>query len=151
MLSQKLKRRRSVFNGLGLISLSIKLDGFTPVIAFVSELDTGLGAPEQIRNKRDKPMRCIPVSNLAHEAVDTKDFLEHDDARSITARRQCKVAVELAAIERFDLDHSSDNSHRSHGSHGKILGFNPRHLWTSFPGPIFSPLRTRSGSCTCGS
>src|SRR5215213_5008355 len=99
MLSQKLKRRRRVFNGLRFISLSIKLDGFAPVVAFVSKLDAGLDAPEQIRNKRDKPMRRIPVSNLAHEAVDTKDLLEHDDARSITARRQCKVAVKLAAIE----------------------------------------------------
>jgi hypothetical protein len=37
--------------------------------------------------------------------IHAKNFLEHDDAWSITARGYGKVAVELASIEGFDCCH----------------------------------------------
>src|SRR5690349_16119414 len=98
MLSQKVERGGGVFNGLRLIDLLIKLDGFLPVVAFVSQLDTGLDAPEQIRHERDKAMRGVPVSDVAQILIDAKDFLEHDDAWSITTRRQCQVTIKLPVI-----------------------------------------------------
>src|SRR6185295_15803916 len=72
-----------------------------------SQFNSALHTPEEIRTQRDKPMRRIPVSNTAHEAVDAKNFLQHDDTWSIPTRRQGKIAVELAAIERLDCNHGS--------------------------------------------
>ncbi len=104
--TQKLERRRRVFDGFVFVDLLIKLDRFVPVVAFVGELHAAFDAPEQIRTERDEAVRRVPVSNAAHVAVDAEDLLEHDDAWSITARGQGKVAVELAAVEGFDCDHS---------------------------------------------
>src|SRR5689334_19536451 len=98
MLSQKVERGGGVFNGLRFIDLLIKLDGFLPVVAFVSQLDAGLDAPEQIRNECDKSMRRIPVSDIAQVLIDAKDLLEHDDAWPITTRRQCQVTIKLPVI-----------------------------------------------------
>src|SRR6185369_2645514 len=110
MLSQKLERRGGVFHRLCLIDLLVKLDGSFPVVAFVSELDAGLYAPEQIGNQRDKPMRRIPVSDTAQEAIDAIDLLEHDEAWSITTRRQGKIRVELPTIESCNFCHALNNT-----------------------------------------
>ena len=81
------------------VDLLIKLDSFVPVVAFVGELDSAFDSPEKIRTERDKAMRCIPVGDTAHVAVDAKDLLQHDDAWSIATRGQGKIAVELPAVE----------------------------------------------------
>src|SRR5215213_1611788 len=106
MLSQKRDGRSRVLYGLRLVNLLVKLDGLVPVVAFIGELDVALDAPKQIGNERDKAVRRVPAGNLAHETVDSENLLEHDDAWSISTRRQRKVAVELATIERFNRDHS---------------------------------------------
>src|SRR6185503_11033511 len=106
MLSQKLERRTRVFHCLRFVDLLIKLDGSLPVVASVAELDAGLDTPEQIGNDGDKPVRRIPVGNVTEVLIDTKDLLEHDDAWSITARRQGNVGVKLPTIKRFDFHHA---------------------------------------------
>src|SRR4051794_4178906 len=105
MLSQQLERRRRVFNSLRLISLLVKLNRALPIVPFVSKLDARLDAPEQIRHKRDKAMRRIPLGNITQILVDTKDLLEHDDAWSIPARRQRQIPIKLPTIESSDFDH----------------------------------------------
>src|SRR6185295_9932994 len=119
-----------------------------------SQFNSALHTPEEIRTQRDKPMRRIPVSNTTHEAVDAKDLLQHDDTWSIPTRRQGKIAVELAAIERLDCDHGSTDytdSSNTDNNPCKSALINPSNLWPSFPSPTLYPQCRHLGSCTCDS
>ncbi len=110
MLSQKLERRRGVFDCFRLIEFLVKLESLVSI--FLRQLNAALHAPEQVGTQRDETVRGVPVGNAAHMIVDAEDLLKHDDAWPITARRQGKITVELVAIEGFNCWHI----HRLHRS-----------------------------------
>src|SRR5258708_1894908 len=50
-------------------------------------------------------MRRVPVANVSQVLIDAKDFLQDDNARTITTGGQGQIGVELTSIKRFHCDH----------------------------------------------
>ena len=44
-------------------------------------------------------MRRVPVTNVAQVLIDAKDFLQDDNARTVTAGGQGQIGIKFAAIE----------------------------------------------------
>jgi hypothetical protein len=103
MCAQIRQGRCGVFNRFGLVQAVIKLEGFVPIV--LRQLNPAFLPPEKVRAQRDEAVRRIPVSNTADELVNSKDLLEYDYTGTISTRRQGKISVEIAAVERFYCDH----------------------------------------------
>jgi hypothetical protein len=100
MLTQELHRGGRVFYRLRFIESLIKLKRFLPFsFRFVSNIDAGLLPPKEIRADGDKPVRRIPITNITHDLIHAKNFLQDDDAWPETAGRQRQVGAEFSAIE----------------------------------------------------
>src|SRR5204862_6904074 len=113
-LAQKFQRRCSIVDGLVDVETLIKLKRLLPLsLALIRQFNTGLLAPEQIRANRHEPARRVPVGNDAQKLVDAKNFLQDDNARSVTARGQSEIRIELTAVRRFNFDHFASAPARS--------------------------------------
>src|SRR5215510_180114 len=100
MFAQEFRSRRRIFDSFPKVEILIKLKCFLQLsFRFVSQLDARLLPPKEIGTNRHDSMRGIPITHLPHVSVDAKDFLQDDYSRTITARRQRKVTIELFVIE----------------------------------------------------
>src|SRR5260370_1254132 len=68
-----------------------------------------LFSPEQIRTERDESVRSIPIADPAQVLIDAENFLQDDNARTVTAGRQSKVGGKLSAIKGFQSNHRLDD------------------------------------------
>src|SRR5205814_1244464 len=106
MFTQKIHRRRRIFDSFGFIKSLIQLKRLLPFgFALVSHVDAAFLPPKQIGTDRDKAVRRVPVAGVTHELIDAKDFLKDDDAGTIATRRQSDVGIEFPTVGRFNCGH----------------------------------------------
>ena len=106
MLAQEFKRGRCILNRLHFIKSLVELKRSLPSgFRLIGQFNAPLLSPKQVGTNRDKPVRRIPVANVPQEFIDAKDFLQDDNARSVTSGGQRRVGVKLSAIKRFHSRH----------------------------------------------
>ena len=104
MLAQEFNGRGRILDRFCKVEALIKLKCLLPFrFGLIGQFNSRLLPPKQIRTDGDKSVRGIPITNLPHVGVDAKDFLQHDNARAITAGGQREITVELTFIERRRL------------------------------------------------
>src|SRR5258706_646382 len=72
-------------------------------LSLVGELDAGFQAPEQIGRERKAAAGGVIVANLTDDVVDTENFLNDDDARTMSGSWACEIAAEIS-VGSFDSD-----------------------------------------------
>jgi hypothetical protein len=104
VFTQELHCRCRVFNCFCFVESLIQLKRFVNVVAFVGQFDTRFLPPEKIGTNDNETVSGIPVGDTSDVLIYAEDFLEHDDAWTITTCGCGHVGVELAAVEGFDCD-----------------------------------------------